>query len=134
MSHDLDLLLEKAKGARQNAHAPYSKYLVGSAIRLKTGEIFAGCNVENASYGGTVCAERVAIFNAVSAKGKIEISEVLVVTDQAEPWPPCGFCRQVISEFSNDNTRIHLANLQGIQLTKSFLEIFPSGFSPKHLK
>jgi cytidine deaminase len=123
-----------AKKVRKRAHAPYSGFFVGSAIVTSAGKIYTGCNVENASYGGTVCAERNAIFKAVSEEGKIQISDVIVITDQKSPWPPCGFCRQVISEFAHAKTTIHLANLKGIQSSLPFSELFPSGFSPKHLK
>lgn len=134
MTTELQTVFNEAVRARTNAHAPYSKYLVGSAILTENGEIFGGCNVENASYGGTVCAERVAIFKAVSEKGRLKIQDVVVVTDQVHPWPPCGFCRQVISEFATEKTMIHMANLSGIKISVSFNEIFPSGFSPDNLK
>lgn len=119
--------------ARNNAHSPYSGYKVGSSVKLATGEVFSGCNVENASYGGTVCAERVAIWKAVSEKAQIQIEEIVVVTDEATPWPPCGMCRQVISEFSYAGTMVHLANLKGIQKSVRFSELFPDGFGPAHL-
>lgn len=123
-----------AAKARDNAHSPYSKHKVGSAIRLKSGEIFFGCNIENASYGATVCAERVAIWKAVSELGKIEIAEVVVVTDADKPWPPCGMCRQVISEFATEKTKIHTANLLGIKKSFSFPELLPEVFTSEFLK
>ena len=93
-------LLIAAKKGMKNAHAPYSKFRVGAAILLANGKIFAGCNVENASYGMTNCAERTAIFSAVAQLGpKIEIRAVTVVNDQGVPCSPCGACRQVIYEF-----------------------------------
>lgn len=123
----------QAVKAREHAHSPYSKYKVGSAISLSSGEIFSGCNVENASYGGTVCAERVAIWKAVSEMGAVKISDVVVVTDQKQAWPPCGFCRQVIAEFAGPQTMIHIGDLKGIQRSLKFSELFPDGFTPTHL-
>ena len=97
-------LLERARQAQQNAYAPYSKFRVGAAILLDNGEIFSGCNVENASYGLTNCAERSAIFAAVSALGgeKVQLKAVAVVNDHDAPCSPCGACRQVIAEFGRD--------------------------------
>src|SRR3984957_19172911 len=96
-------LLQSAKKVMKNAHAPYSKFRVGAAILLSNGKIFSGCNVENASYGMTNCAERTAIFSAVAQAGpKIEIRAVSVVNDQGAPCSPCGACRQVIYEFGPD--------------------------------
>lgn len=89
----------------KNAHAPYSKFRVGAAILLSNGKVFSGCNVENASYGMSNCAERTAIFSAVAKLGpKIEIRAVSVVNDQGVPCSPCGACRQVIYEFGPDAT------------------------------
>ena len=132
-SQSLQAMHTLAKDSRLKAHAPYSQYLVGAAIRISSGEIYGGCNVENASYGGTVCAERVAIWKAVSEQGRLQVDEVLVVTDQAQGWPPCGFCRQVIAEFAHAGTKVHIANLQGVQKTLLFTELFPEGFRPGHL-
>jgi len=96
-------LLRSAKKVMKNAHAPYSRFRVGAAILLANGKIFSGCNVENASYGMTNCAERTAIFSAVAQLGpKIEIRAVSVVNDQGVPCSPCGACRQVIYEFGPD--------------------------------
>src|ERR1700688_3583566 len=96
-------LLQSAKRVMKNAHAPYSKFRVGAAVLLSNGKIFSGCNVENASYGMTNCAERTAIFSAVAQLGpKIEIRAVSVVNDQGLPCSPCGACRQVIYEFGRD--------------------------------
>src|SRR5271169_5702608 len=98
-------LLTAARKVMKNAHAPYSKFRVGAAILLSNGEIFSGCNVENASYGMTNCAERTAIFSAVAQRGpKIKIRAVSVVNDQGVPCAPCGACRQVIYEFGPDAT------------------------------
>ncbi|WP_295905973.1 cytidine deaminase [uncultured Bdellovibrio sp.] len=126
-------LFDAASDAQKRAHAPYSNALIGAAVLMSDGRIFSGCNVENASFGGTVCAERVAIFKAVSEGAPKQIKEVLVVSDAEKPWPPCGFCRQVIAEFANEQTVIHTANLQGKMKSFQFPEIFPEAFTPKHL-
>jgi len=129
-------LYEAARKAREFSYSPYSHVKVGAAVRTVDGRIFTGCNVENSSYGGTVCAERVAISKAVSELGKIEIAEVMVVTDASPPWPPCGLCRQVIAEFARPGTRnvdVHAANLQGETRTLLFSELFPDAFTPAHL-
>lgn len=94
-------LKAKAKEAAHNAYAPYSKFKVGCALLTKSGNVYVGCNVENASYGLTICAERNAIASAISAEGKIEIDKLFVYTPTPKPTPPCGACRQVIHEFGN---------------------------------
>jgi cytidine deaminase len=127
-------LFQAAKTARDHSYSPYSGHKVGAAIRLKSGEIFAGCNVENSSYGATVCAERVAVQSAVGALGHIEIEEVLVLTDATPPWPPCGLCRQVLAEFvSKKGIKLHACNLNGAIETTDFKDIFPQAFTPAHL-
>ncbi len=132
LPNHLQDLYQAATQARTNAYAPHSKYRVGAAIKLKNGQIVAGCNVENSSYGATVCAERGAIQTAVAKFGKIEISEILVITDAHPPWMPCGLCRQVISEFVDD-CAIHATNVDGDCISMNFKSIYPSGFSPKEL-
>jgi cytidine deaminase len=120
-------LLRFAKKVMKNAHAPYSKFRVGAAILLSNGKMFAGCNVENASYGMTNCAERTAIFSAVAQLGpKIEIRAVMVVNDQGVPCSPCGACRQVIYEFGPDATIFY----QGTTGAKQahITELLPEGF------
>jgi cytidine deaminase len=108
---EYNALIEVAKQARQNAHAPFSNFRVGAALRAKSGRIYGGCNVENASYGLTCCAERVAIFKAVS-EGERGFDAIAVVTDTDTLTPPCGACRQLIWEFCGD-VPVVLANLQG---------------------
>ncbi len=108
---EYDALIEAAKQARQNAHAPFSHFRVGAALRTKSGRIYGGCNVENASYGLTCCAERVAIFKAIS-EGEHGFDAIAVVTDTDTLTPPCGACRQLIWEFCGD-VPVILANLQG---------------------
>ncbi|WP_373997715.1 cytidine deaminase [Bdellovibrio bacteriovorus] len=126
-------LFDAACDAQKRAHAPYSSAFIGAAVLMADGSIYSGCNVENASFGGTVCAERVAIFKAVSEGAPKQVKEVLVVSDAEKPWPPCGFCRQVIAEFATEQTMIHTANLQGKMKSFAFPEIFPEAFTPKHL-
>jgi len=101
LTEQRDDLLKLAREAQQNAYAPYSKFRVGAAVLLENGQIFTGCNVENASYGLTNCAERSAIFAAVSKLGgtNVKIRAVAVVNDHDAPCSPCGACRQVIAEF-----------------------------------
>lgn len=131
---DIQKLYEAASRTRENAYVIYSKYQVGAAILLSNQEIVSGCNVENASYGATVCAERVAIQKAISDRGHIEVKKVMVVTDAETPWPPCGMCRQVIAEFASDDAEIYLANLSGQGLKFSFQEIFPGAFRKSYMK
>lgn len=105
-------LYELACAAREKAYAPYSEFKVGAALVSRTGEIFTGCNVENGSYGATVCAERVALWKAVS-EGHTNFQEILIVANFPEPCPPCGLCRQVLVEFMDAKTPIHMTNTKG---------------------
>lgn len=126
-------LWKAACEVRENAHAPYSEYFVGAALKTKNSpEIFTGCNVENASFGATLCAERTAITSAVSKLGRIMITDLVLVTK--EPAPPCGMCLQVISEFSCSETRIYLATAEEIFHTHNLSDLLPLQFSPKNLK
>jgi cytidine deaminase len=120
-------LLQTARSAMKKAYAPYSKFRVGAAILTNTGKIFAGCNVENASYGMTNCAERTAIFAAVAELGpKLEVTAVAVVNDQGVPCSPCGACRQVIYEFGPEA----IIFFQGTEGEKQahITELLPEGF------
>lgn len=121
--------------ALQYSHSPYSEKKIGSALMLSNGKIYSGCNIENASYGGTVCAERVAIFKAFSEnlKKDSQIEIIAVASLEPEPWPPCGFCRQVLAEFATPNTVVILANHEGKTQEYSFAEIFPLAFKPDRL-
>jgi cytidine deaminase len=131
----IQALYDQAREVRERSYSPYSQHKVGAAIRLTDGRVFGGCNVENSSYGGTVCAERTAILKAVSeSDAPISIAEIVVVTDATPPWPPCGLCRQVIAEFAGPKARLHSTNLQGDVVTNEFAEIFPQAFTPAHLK
>src|SRR4029077_4813384 len=106
-----DALIAAARTAREHAHAPYSNFRVGAAVRAKSGRIFTGCNVENATFGLTLCAERVAVFKAIS-EGERGFDAVAVVADQAALTPPCGACRQILWEFCG-HAEVILANLNG---------------------
>jgi len=126
-----DLLISAAKQARENAHAPYSNFRVGAALRATSGRIFSGCNVENATYGLTVCAERVAIFKAIS-EGERGFDGISVVTDTESLTPPCGACRQLIWEFCGD-VPVILANLKGKVETMRMKDLFPKPFDASNL-
>jgi cytidine deaminase len=125
-------LFTAAKTAREKAYSPYSTFKVGAAIELENGKIYSGTNIENASYGGTACAERVAIWKGISEDGAQKIKEVCVVTPSG--WPPCGMCRQVIAEFATPNTLIHVCDLNSVIKTYKMLELLPEAFMPEHLK
>lgn len=123
---DFAELLDCAREARAAAYAPYSGFAVGAALQVASGQVFCGCNVENASYGLTVCAERVALFTAVAA-GVREFAALAVVADSPEPATPCGACRQVLYEFAPD-LQVILANLQGRQKKMRLRELLPEAF------
>ena len=130
-----DQLFALAKKSQANAHSPYSGFKVGAAIVTEDNEFFGGCNIENASYGGTVCAERVAIWKGVSSSGKMKIKEILVLSPGDLTWPPCGMCRQVIAEFCTEKTVVHLCNPTKKFKTLHFQkDIFPHGFAVDFLK
>jgi cytidine deaminase len=132
MENTKEELVGAAQDVREKAYAPYSKFKVGAALRTKSGKIFTGCNVESASYGLTVCAERVAIWKAVS-EGEHEFTEIAVVADTQELTPPCGVCRQIIWEFCHDIPVI-LANLKDNTETVMMSELLPRAFDTKFLK
>lgn len=126
-------LIQKAAEAKSGAYAPYSKFRVGAAILTHDGKIFSGANVENASYGLAICAERNAIFQAVFA-GQRKIAAVAVATDERSWITPCGACRQVISEFADGNTEIILTTIDGKSKTVKFKTIFPAPPTLQKLK
>ena len=128
-AQEQERLVEAANLAMVNAYAPYSKFRVGAAVLTATGEVFSGCNVENASYGLSMCAERNAIANAImsSQSGKITIKAIAVVNSQNVPCSPCGACRQVIWEFGQD-AQVVFWGSQGWQ-TLTIKELLPVGFS-----
>jgi len=130
-NQEKQVLIDLANTARQRAYVPYSKYHVGAALRTKTGRIFTGVNIENAAYPQTMCAERVAIFKAVS-DGEKEFDAIAVVTDNG--GSPCGGCRQVLAEFGLD-TLVLLANGKGELLKEMTVqELLPEAFTPEKLQ
>jgi len=128
---DFDALIAAAKQARENALAQFSHFKVGAALRTGSGKIFTGCNVENATYGLTMCAERVAIFKAIS-EGERRFDAIAVVTEADALTPPCGACRQLIWEFCGD-VPVVLANLQGKTEAIQMHELFPRPFDSRNL-
>ena len=124
-------LIHAAAAVRLHAFAPYSRFRVGAAVRGASGHIHTGCNVESASFGLTCCAERVAVFKAVS-EGEHEIVAVAVVTDVSPPATPCGACRQVLFEFGADMAVVR-ANLSGERIDAVMRDLLPDGFDGKSL-
>jgi cytidine deaminase len=121
-----DDLVAAARAAREHAVADFSGFKVGAALETDSGEIITGCNIENATYGLTVCAERVAIFKALS-EGKRSFTRIAVVADTAAPTPPCGACRQIIWEFCGD-IPVVIANLTEVKTTLRMTELLPLPF------
>ena len=128
----LDALFAAAKAARERAYAPYSRFLVGAAIRAPSGAIYSGCNVENAAYPQGSCAEAGAIA-AMALAGERRIVEIVVVGDGEGLCTPCGGCRQRIREFADAATRIHVAGLGGVRASFALEELLPHSFGPGHL-
>ena len=125
-------LVAAARAAREHAVADFSRFKVGAALETDTGEVITGCNVENASYGLTICAERVAIFKALS-EGRRAFTRIVVVADTADPTPPCGACRQIIWEFCGD-IEVTLANMQKVTKTLQMKDLLPLPFDKRLLK
>jgi cytidine deaminase len=123
----VEKLLEAAQKVKENAYAPYSHFHVGAALITDTGKIYSGCNVENTSYGLTICAERNAIFRMIG-DGERRIVEILVIGDTEEFLPPCGACRQVITEFSTNDTIVYLCNKHGQWKKTTIGELMPYTF------
>jgi cytidine deaminase len=126
------VLLDAARAARERARAPYSRFGVGAALETETGEILVGCNIENATFGLTMCAERVALFRAI-ADGHHAFSRIVVVADTDEPTPPCGSCRQLLWEFCGD-IDVVLANLGGVTGRTRLSALLPSPFDGRFLQ
>ncbi|MEF2291913.1 MULTISPECIES: cytidine deaminase [Virgibacillus] len=126
-------LIEAAKTIREKAYVPYSNFQVGAALQTGSGNIYTGCNIENAAYPVTCCAERVAIFQAI-ANGEKSFTEMAVVADTERPVPPCGSCRQVMSEFFPSDMLIHLTNLKEDIKTVKMEELLPFSFQPSDLE
>ena len=125
-------LIEKAINIRANAYVPYSKFKVGAALATKSGKVYTGCNIENAAYPVSCCAERVAIFKAIS-EGETDFLEMAVAADTERPVPPCGSCRQVMSEFFKPDMEIHLTNLNKEIKTFTMESLLPFSFSTNDL-
>lgn len=125
-------LMQQAREARQHAYVPYSKFPVGAALLAGSGNVYIGCNIENAAYPVTCCAERTAIFEAVK-NGERIFKELAVSADTDRPVPPCGSCRQVMSEFFAKDVRIHMGNLQGDVMTVTMAELLPFSFGKEDL-
>jgi cytidine deaminase len=127
----MDPLLEAALRARKNAYAPFSRFKVGAALEDAKGQVYTGCNVENATYGLTVCAERVALLKALS-EGARKFARIAVAADTKNLTPPCGACRQMLWEFCG-NLEIHLVNLKGKRETLKLKDLFPRPFDVSFL-
>jgi len=126
-------LMELAVQARERAYVPYSQFKVGAALLDAQGRIYLGCNIENAAFSPTNCAERTAIFKAVS-EGVREFKALAVVADTEEPVTPCGVCRQVMAEFFDPQMPIYLGNLRGDVLKTSLAELLPASFTSEDLE
>ncbi|TLS39429.1 cytidine deaminase [Pseudalkalibacillus caeni] len=129
---DKKQLIEEAISAREYAYVPYSKFKVGAALLTDEGEVFKGCNIENAAYSMCNCAERTALFKAYS-EGYKNYKALAVVADTERPVPPCGACRQVISELCGPDMKVFLTNLKGDIQEISVSELLPGAFSPEDL-
>jgi cytidine deaminase len=127
MSEPLEPMVDLARRALANAHAPYSRFPVGACVRAASGRLYAGCNVENAAYPVGQCAEATAI-GAMVAAGDRQIVEAVIVTEGAELCAPCGRCRQQLAEFAGADTRIHLCGPDGVRLTTTLGELLPLAF------
>ena len=129
---DVDDLVDAARAVQRHAHVPYSHYPVGAAIRTPSGQVFSGCNVENAAYPEGTCAEAGAIAAMVAA-GEREIDVIVTVADGDAVATPCGGCRQKIREFAGPTTQIHCAGPGGVEISFSMDELLPASFGPDHL-
>ena len=127
-----DRVVDAARKARERAQATFSHFKVGAAIETGDGTIITGCNIENASYGLTICAERVAIFKALS-EGHLRFTRIAIVTDTAEPTPPCGACRQILWEYGGD-LEVTLANLNDVTGQHRLKDLLPLPFDGRFLK
>lgn len=127
---DRQQLIEEATKGREFAYVPYSKFKVGAALLSKDGEVFLGCNIENSGYSMTNCAERTAIFKAIS-QGVTEFSAIAVIAETNGPVSPCGACRQVLSEFCAPDMPVYLTNLKGDVQETTVAQLLPGAFTPE---
>ena len=125
-------LIDDARAVRKNAHAPYSRFKVGAALRTASGRVFVGCNVENVAYPEGTCAEAGAIAAMVAA-GEREIAEIAVIADSPDPVPPCGGCRQKLAEFAGGDVRVTMATLDGAAREATVADLLPGAFGADHL-
>nr|WP_106779994.1 cytidine deaminase [Lysinibacillus timonensis] len=132
MSVDMSALINESKEAREKAYVPYSKFPVGAALLSEDGKVYHGCNIENAGYSMTNCAERTAFFKAVS-EGVTTFKAIAVVADTDGPCAPCGACRQVMSEFCHPSMPVYLTNLKGDIQQTTVGELIPFAFTPEDL-
>lgn len=121
-----------ARAVRENAHVPYSRFKVGAAIRTASGRVHVGCNVENVAYPQGTCAEAGAIA-AMCAAGERQIAEVLVIADAPDPVPPCGGCRQKLSEFAGPEVPVTMMTTEGASRTVTMAQLLPGAFAPGHM-
>ena len=129
-----DQLINLAIQAREKAYSPYSNFKVGAAVLFEDGEIYTGCNIENASFGATICAERTAIFTAVS-KGNTKLKAIALIGDLNGYTYPCGMCRQVMSEFAeNGDIKVYIVKNETDYLVKTLDELMPGSFTRKDLE
>ena len=126
-------LFESASAARERAYAPYSNLRIGAALLTRDGEIVAGCNLENSSYGLSICAERNTVGQAVARAGKIQILAMAIVSDTPEPCPPCGMCRQTLIEFAEPSLPIRTRTLRGQQRRYTLGDLLPHAFTGRFL-
>lgn len=131
---DFNRLKKAAFDVKRKAYSPYSGFQVGAALLTADGKVFSGCNVENASYGGTICAERGAIMKAVSEGAKTPIEAVFVASSSSQAWPPCGMCLQVLSEFCRPTTFVAIFNRDKKEKIFQFSDLLPESFDVSYLK
>jgi cytidine deaminase len=126
-------LIELARSAREKAYVPYSRFGVGAALLAENGEVYQGCNIENAAYPVTNCAERTAIFKAIS-DGVRKFKAIAVIADCPRPVPPCGSCRQVLAEFCSQDMPVYLSNLSGDYIRTTVGELLPGAFNANDME
>ncbi len=135
MKKIIETAFTAAKQVREHAYAPYSGFKVGAALVAKdSGTIYTGCNVENASYGATICAERGAVLQAIALGGPQEYEAIVIVSDDSPPAPPCALCLQVLVEFCSPELEVYLATLNGIEIRYTLKELLPHPFDGSALK